>query len=83
MGQDRQGKAIKGLIKASKFYFKKAIFNLSLVEYAALIAMVRGPNLYKPTSAHGTARRILVLGNMLDNNLITKEEFFEASKVLF
>lgn len=83
MGQNSQGKIIKGFFEASKFYFGKLLTKLSIAEYAALIAMVKGPNFYRPHSSQGTARRIMVLGKMLDSNLITQEEFFEASKVSF
>ena len=83
MGQDKKGKRISGFLEAARFYFDKSIRKLSVAEYAALVAMVKGPNIYKPSSAPGTARRIMVLGKMLDKDLITKEEFFEASKVSF
>ena len=83
MGQNGQGKVLTGFLEASKFYFGKNLTNLSVAEYAALIAMVKGPNFYRPHSSQGTARRIMVLGKMLDSDLITQEEFFEASKVSF
>jgi len=79
----KNGYNINGFMQASMSYFSKTIMDLSITEYAALIAMVKGPNIYKPDSELGIARRIMVLGKMLDNNLITKEEFFEASRVRF
>lgn len=79
MGQDRKGKIIKGVYKAAKYYFHKPLSNLSLSEEAALIAAIKGPNLYKVKSSMGLARRVMVLSIMLHNRVITKEEFLEYS----
>jgi penicillin-binding protein 1B len=82
MGQTN-GQTIKGFYQASRFYFKKPLASLSVAECAALIAMVKGPHVYTLNSSAGVARRIAILSKMLGNRLITKEEFFEASKVEF
>lgn len=83
MGQDKKNRPIKGIYRASKHYFDKPLDELSVAETAAMVAMIKGPNFYKLPSSQGTARRIAVLCKMLDINLITTEEFFEASRVSF
>jgi membrane peptidoglycan carboxypeptidase len=80
MGQDKNGVPIKGFVKASKYYFGKLLGDTSLVEQAALVAMLKGPNIYRPSSSLGTARRVMVLGKMLDNGIINEDQFFEASR---
>ena len=47
LGQDRK-RAIHGFGLASRFYFDKPIYNLSLSEIATLVAMVKGPSYYDP-----------------------------------
>lgn len=83
MGQNSSGKKIIGFAKASESYFGKSINTLTIAEYAALIAMIKGPNTYNPSSDSGIARRVMILGKMLDNGLITREEFFNACHVKF
>lgn len=80
---NHDGEKIKGFDKAAVCYFDKSLRHMSVAQIAALVAMLRGPNLYKPTSPIGIARRVLVLGRMLSGGLITYDEFFEASRVKF
>lgn len=80
MGHDTCGCPIRGFDKAADFYFQKALHELSVSEQAALVAMLKGPNIYKPSSNYGTARRVLVLGKLLDKHLIDEDTFFEASR---
>lgn len=47
LGQDRK-RAIHGFGLASRFYFDKPIYNLSLSEITTLVAMVKGPSYYDP-----------------------------------
>lgn len=79
MGHNSKGEIMHGFHWASWHYFKKYPQDLDIAEQAAIIAMIKGPNLYKPSSSVGTARRIMILGKMLDSGIITKDEFFEAS----
>jgi membrane peptidoglycan carboxypeptidase len=79
MGHYRNGKSIRGFERASQHYFGKSLNDISLAEQAALVAMVKGPNFYRIKSSQGTVRRIMVLGKMLDNNIIDQNQFFEAS----
>lgn len=80
MGQNADGKPIRGFWNAARYFFKKPLWDLTVAEQATLVAMLRGPNLYKPGSALGLARRTLVLGVMLNAGLIDREEFFAATK---
>lgn len=83
MGHTGSGRPIVGMFTAAWAYFKKPMNKLTLAEVAALVAMLRGPNLYRKDSSAGIARRILVLSRLLDAGAITQAEFFEASKVRF
>lgn len=47
LGQDKK-RAIHGFGLASRFYFDKPIYNLSLSEITTLVAMVKGPSYYDP-----------------------------------
>lgn len=80
MGHNNRGRPIKGFVKAAQHYFHKTLLELSIAEQAALVAMLKGPNIYRPNTAQGTARRIFVLSMMLNNGIITQEEFFKAAR---
>lgn len=80
MGQKRSGQPILGFDDAAHWYFKKSLNGCDLAEQAALIAMLKGPGIYGPRSAAGVARRTAVLALMLENGLITKDQFFQASQ---
>ena len=65
LGQDKN-RAIHGFGLASRFYFDKPIYNLSLSEITTLVAMVKGPSYYDPWR-HKTRllqRRNVVIGLM-------------------
>lgn len=47
LGQDKK-RAIHGFGLASRFYFDKPVYKLSLPEMATLVALVRGPSYYDP-----------------------------------
>ena len=47
LGQDKT-RAIHGFGLASRFYFDKPIYNLSLSDTATLVALVKGPSYYDP-----------------------------------
>lgn len=80
MGQYPDGRAIYGFHDAGWHYFNSHAAHLTIAQIAALIGMIKGPNLYKIDSPQGISRRILVLSRMLDAKLITDAEFIEASR---
>jgi membrane peptidoglycan carboxypeptidase len=78
MGHDKKGRKIKGFEDASFYYFRISVKDLSVAQIASLVAMLKGPNMYKPTSKAGKIRKVTVLTKMLDFNLIALKEFYEA-----
>lgn len=77
MGQFK-GKPIKGFEDASLYYFKKPLKGTTIGEKATLVAMLKGPNLYKPNSKAGRVRRLKVLDQMLQNDLIDLKDFYNS-----
>jgi len=75
MGQDGR-RAIHGFGLASKFYFGKALKQLSLDEMALLIGMVKGASYYNPqrNPEHARTRRNVVLNAMQQSALITQRQ---------
>ncbi len=69
-----------GVEAASLQYYGKSCRDLSLGESALLAGLARNPNRQEPIHNPGNAlkRRNLVLGQMLDNELITHEEYEAA-----
>lgn len=70
--------SIHGVQAASKYYFNKDVSQLSVVEGAALAAMVRAPRTYNPIlhpEANKERRNAYVLQAMYDEGVITAEEF--------
>lgn len=78
MGHRSNGTEIRGFNEASKHYFKKLLRNATIAEYAQLVAMLKGPNLYKPGTEKGRVRQIWVLSLMADRGLISVDELNEA-----
>lgn len=68
-----------GVEVASNYYFNKSTKDLELHECAALAAIVKAPEQYRPDKCPeaNKERRQAVLEEMLDQKLITKEEFDE------
>ncbi len=66
-----------GVEVASNYYFGKSTKDLTLTECAALAAIVKAPETYRPDtkSERNKERRQTVLKLMLDQKLITQEEF--------
>ena len=66
-----------GVEVASNYYFNKSTKDLELHECAALAAIVKAPETYRPDKfpEKNKNRRQAVLEEMLDQKLITKEEF--------
>jgi penicillin-binding protein 1B len=71
---------IHGVGVAAKHFFNKHPDDLTLAESALIGGMIRGPNIYNPTTHPGKtlARRNTVLKRMLDLNLINLQEYSSA-----
>jgi len=67
-----------GIRSASKIYFNKEPKNLTINEAAVFVGMLKNPSLYNPNREKRiqrvTDRRNTVLGQMVKNNLLSKEE---------
>ncbi|MFN3326475.1 MAG: transglycosylase domain-containing protein [Bryobacteraceae bacterium] len=72
--------SIHGFGAAAQVYFGKDIRQLTLPEAALLAGLPRRPSFYNPARHPSRAieRRNYVLGLMLENRLITHEEYVEA-----
>src|SRR3989338_7699571 len=69
-----------GIEAASQNYFDKHAENLDIAEAAYLAGMLQAPTRYSPYGSHRDeleARKNIVLGRLLDNGQITKEEHGE------
>ena len=65
-----------GIAAAAMNYFNKSLAELSIAECAYLAALPKGPNDYHPTRKHAAAvaRRNMVVGRMLEEGKISKDE---------
>ncbi len=76
------GGGICGVEVASNYYFDKSAKDLTLNECAALAAIVKAPETYRPDTESGyeanKERRQTVLALMLEQGLITQAEFDKA-----
>ncbi len=74
------GNGICGVEVAANFYFDKTTSQLTLAECAALASMAKEPEYYRPDKHpdNNKKRRDLVLGLMLEQGYITKEEHDQA-----
>lgn len=79
LGQ-RGATSVSGVEEASRLYFGKDVRQLSIGESALLAGMIRSPSLYNPIKHPDTAkeRRDFVLGRMLEESAITKEQYVAA-----
>lgn len=77
------GGNIRGIQRASRYYFGKNVWELSLPESAMLAGIVNLPNRYNPYAYldYGTSRRNDVLYQMLNHGYINKEEYQLARAV--
>ncbi|MGN0142969.1 MAG: transglycosylase domain-containing protein [Roseburia sp.] len=75
LGQNTLGVAV-----ASERYFGKDVSELNLSECAVLAAITQNPSRYNPIShpENNADRRLKVLGNMLEQEYITQEEYDAA-----
>jgi len=69
-----------GIENASKFYFNKSASELSLAEASMLIGIPKAPSRYSPLIDFevATKRQHYILSVMLENEVITKEEYENA-----
>src|ERR1019366_2228780 len=72
--------SILGVGEAARFYFGKPVTDLTLAESALLAGMIRSPNNYSPFTHPELAlqRRSTVLGLMLNQKKITRDEYDKA-----
>jgi len=79
LGQDG-ALEIRGVGRASEYFFGKSVESLTLPESALLVALVRAPSLYSPIRNPDTAleRRNLVLELMAESGRISREVLEEA-----
>jgi len=71
-----------GVSAAALNYFNKSLDELTIAEAAYLAALPKAPNNYNPVKDHdaAVARRNWVIGRMLEDGRITKEEAEAAQK---
>jgi len=76
------GTAVRGVGAASRIYFGKEVYQLTLPEAALLAGMIRAPNSYSPTSnpERARARRDVVLTRMRDLGKISEAEYRRARR---
>ncbi len=81
LGQDGS-RAIHGFGLASRFYFRRALGDLSAAQIATLVGMVRGPSAYDPRRHPElcTKRRNVVLRIMLARHVISQQAYATAEK---
>ncbi len=75
------GGTIYGIEEASERFFGKSADSVTLAEAAYLAAVPKAPTYYSPYGSHKDeleARKNLVLREMLNNELITQEEYDSA-----
>ena len=74
------GQGTLGVGAASRTYFDKKVSELNLAESAVLAAITKSPTNYNPVDnpEKNQERRDRVLSNMLEQGLITTEEYNEA-----
>ncbi|MGE3527054.1 MAG: penicillin-binding protein 1A [Gemmatimonadales bacterium] len=76
------GEGTYGVEAASRHYFGKSVSRLSLAEAATLAALPRAPSVYDPRAhaARAVERRNLVLGLMVREGFISREDADQASR---
>lgn len=75
--------AIHGVSEAARFYFNKALDELTIAEQAFMAGIVKGPFYYSPWRHFERAkgRQEIVLGNMRDAGVITAAQYKEAMEI--
>lgn len=79
------GSGAYGIEAASRTYFSKSASELSILEGASLAAILKASSLYNPLSnpESNQKRREYILDTMLENEMITQEEYDEAKSTEF
>ncbi len=74
------GHGMYGIENASQFYFNKSASDLTLAEAAMLTGIPKSPSHYSPLIdlEKATQRKESILSNLLDDKVITKEEYDQA-----
>ena len=74
------GEGCYGVQSASHVYFGKDVGELSLAECASLIGITNNPSLFDPyyRPANNRERQLTILGEMLEQEKITREEYDTA-----
>ena len=69
-----------GIDKASRTFYGKSAYELTLMEAATLAGVLKAPTNYNPARhpEEASARAKLVLANMVSEGYITKDEALEA-----
>ncbi len=75
------GQAIHGFALASRYYFGQPLRELRIDQLAMLVGMVKGPSYYNPVRfpERTKERRDLVLRLMMQQDLLTSNEFEQAA----
>lgn len=75
-------RSVNGFGLASQFFFGQPVSELDLPQVALLVGMVQGPSYYNPrrNPERATARRNLVIDNLLVEGKITAEQAAAAKK---
>ena len=79
LGQ-RGSQGIFGVWEAAQFYFSKPLSDLTVGEAALLAGLIRAPNRLSPYRSReaATKRRNVVLAKMLDDRIITRNQYQAA-----
>ncbi|MBX7147612.1 PBP1A family penicillin-binding protein [bacterium] len=74
--------SVAGVEEAANLYFSKNVSQLNIAESALLAGIIRSPGYYSPFDHPDRAlrRRNLILGKMLENSFISKDEHDAAVK---
>ncbi len=83
LNQTPYGGNIYGVEEATQVYFGKKSSDLTLAEAAYIAALPQAPSLYSPYTKGKERleeRKNLVLKKMVENNMITEEEYTDALK---
>lgn len=76
------GHGLTGIDAASKYYFNKSPYSLTIAESALLAAICNAPSIYSPkvNIQQANSRKKLVLYQLFTQNYISKEEYQTALK---
>jgi len=79
LGQ-RGSQGIFGVWEAAQFYFSKSLSDLTVGESALLAGLIRAPNRLSPykSAEAATKRRNVVLGKLLDDQIINRKQYDTA-----